>query len=238
MFTQRISAAVRRLPLKPGLSLSRCLLCHAGDTGGSGICRPCRTELPALQHACSLCALPLANAGDHLCPRCLQQPPPLAGGHACWFYAYPVAQLIQRFKYQGDLAAGRSLAEVAATELEPVGDRPDVLVPIPLHWRRQLSRGYNQAYLIAEIFARHWRIPLDTRLLRKTARTGSQSQLKRRQRLKNLSSSFRAGPRVSGLHIGLVDDVITTGATLEAAAETLLQAGAAEVSAYALARTP
>lgn len=232
VLARRIAAAL------PTLSVSRCLLCNGGATERSGICTPCCLELPRLRHACRLCALPLANTSDRHCPRCLQQPPPFAAGHACWFYAYPVAQLIQRFKYQGDLAAGRTLAEVAALRLQPGETRPDVLVPVPMHWRRQLTRGYNQAQLIADTFSQQWGIATDHRLLRKTAHTGSQQALKRRERLHNLSRSFRASEHVRGRHIGLVDDVITTGATLEAAAETLLQMGARQVSTYALARTP
>lgn len=226
--------------------LARCLLCRCGSDVSAGICNPCRQDLPALSHRCLRCALPLPpprpnsadNGADSECPRCLQQPPAHASADACWYYAYPVAQLIQRFKYQRDMAAGRTLAELAAVQLQPRHERPDLLVPLPLHWRRQFSRGYNQAQLIAAILGHHWEIPVSTSILRKTTRTGSQQQLKRDERLKNLSRSFHASAKVSGLHIGLVDDVITTGATLEAASQTLLNAGAAKVSAYALARTP
>ncbi|MFV8780980.1 ComF family protein [Microbulbifer sp. SA54] len=222
-------------------SLTHCVLCNAGGADACGTCTPCRQELPLLGHACRLCALPLTGGADTLCARCQQQPPSNHRCHACWLYAYPIAQLIQRFKYRADLTAGRTLAEVAAQQLlPPVADdqRPDVLVPMPLHWRRQLVRGYNQAQLIADIWGRHWQLPVKARMLRKTAFTGSQQQLKRSERLKNLSRSFRASADVKDLHIGLVDDVVTTGATVEAASATLLAAGARLVSTYALARTP
>ncbi|WOX04273.1 ComF family protein [Microbulbifer pacificus] len=222
-------------------SLARCLLCGASQQIHSGICAPCRSDLPIIRHACTQCALPLENTGDRTCPRCLQQPPPQKLSYACWSYAYPVAQLIQRLKYQRDFAAGRTLAELAA---EQIGQKlhsaapPDLLVPIPLHWRRQLTRGYNQAQLIADILGKHWQVPVDNHALRKVTRTDSQQQLRRNERLKNLAHSFAASSRVQGLHIGLVDDVITTGATLEAATQSLLDSGASRVSAYALARTP
>ncbi|WP_226664547.1 ComF family protein [Microbulbifer aggregans] len=221
--------------------LTRCLLCNAAEADACGTCAPCRHELPHLGQACQQCALPLATATDTLCPRCLRQPPSNSSCHACWYYAYPVAQLIQRFKYRADLTAGRTLAEVAAQQLAPAvsrDNRPDLLVPMPLHWRRQLARGYNQAQLIADIWGRRWQIPVNNRLLRKAVFTGSQQQLKREERLKNLSRSFAASNAVKGRHIGLVDDVITTGASLEAASATLLTAGARLVSTYALARTP
>ncbi|MCK7596631.1 ComF family protein [Microbulbifer sp. CAU 1566] len=222
--------------------LARCLLCGSAEEVRFGTCSPCHQDLPALGHACQRCALPLAEATDRQCGGCLQQPPPQACSHACWYYAYPVAQLIQRFKYQRDFTAGRTLAELAAFQLAPqIKDeqRPDLLVPVPMHWRKQLfERGYNQAQLIADILGKHWHIPLDNRALRKITATDSQQKLRRTQRRKNLTHSFVAHPRVRGLHIGLVDDVITTGATQEAAAQSLLDAGATRVSSYALARTP
>ncbi|QKX16385.1 ComF family protein [Microbulbifer sp. YPW1] len=218
--------------------LAVCVLCRSGGDIDAGICAPCRRDLPALGHACASCALPLPNPADRHCPRCLQKPPPQFSSRTCWYYAYPVAQLIQRFKYQRDLAAGRTLAELAAQQLDPGSERPDLLVAVPLHWRKQLSRGYNQAQLIAETLGHHWRTPVDNRALRKVTATGNQQELRRSERLKNLSDSFNATPAVSGLHIGLVDDVITTGATVEVAARALCSAGAIRVSVYALARTP
>ena len=222
--------------------LACCLLCGAGDDIRSGICPACQRDLPALGHACQRCALPLAETADQQCAGCLQQPPPQTHSHACWTYAYPVSQLVQRYKYRRDLAAGRTLAELTAMQLaeQIQGEqRPDLLVPVPMHWRKQLcERGYNQARLIADILGNHWRIPVDARALRKSAATDSQQKLNRSQRRKNLARSFSAHPRVRGLHIGLVDDVITTGATIEAAAQSLLVAGATEVTCLALARTP
>ncbi|WP_073276159.1 ComF family protein [Microbulbifer donghaiensis] len=216
--------------------LARCLLCGDSATG-NGLCAPCSAELPYLHDACGTCALPLPR-GATSCPRCLQRPPSFSSASAAWHYAFPIGQLVQHFKYRGDLAAGHSLARLAAVAIEPRDRRPDLLVPIPLHWRRYWSRGYNQAQLIAVEFGRQWQLPVHSRLLRKRSATETQLQLKRAQRLRNLSQSFAVGEAVAGLHIGLVDDVITTGATLEAAARTLLAAGAAQVSAYALARTP
>lgn len=221
-------------PLSRGLA--RCTLCAAGPVEPDGICAPCRAELPYLLSACRRCALPLPHSAG-ACANCLQQPPSFASAHAAWHYAFPVGQLIQRFKYRRDLAAGHSLAQLAAQYIQPA-ERPDLLLPIPLHWRRYLARGYNQAQLIAAEFGRHWDIPVKPRLLHKHTATDTQQQLKRGQRLRNLCDSFRVRGAPRGLHVGLVDDVITTGATLEAAARCLLDAGAARISAFALARTP
>ncbi|MBY6191176.1 ComF family protein [Microbulbifer agarilyticus] len=221
---------------------ARCLLCGTADEVQAGICAPCQCDLPSLGHACVRCALPLAETQDRHCAACIQRPPPQASSVACWSYAYPVAQLVQRFKYQRDFAAGRTLAELAAQELHPhilQAPRIDILVPIPMHWRKQLfGRGYNQAQLIADIFGSYWRIPVAPGALRKVAASDSQQTLSRAQRRKNLIHSFAAGRQIQDLHVGLVDDVITTGATQEAASQSLLAAGASRVSVYALARTP
>lgn len=222
-------------------SLARCLLCGDSCAHHSGLCGGCRAELPTLHAACDRCALPLppspSNSG-RTCPRCLQQPPAFASARAAWHYAFPVGQLVQRFKYRGDLAAGHSLARLAAARLEPADSRPDLLVPIPLHWRRYWGRGFNQAQLIAAEFGHQWRLPVAVRLLRKRRIGASQQTLSRARRLQNLVHSFRVQGEIERLHIGLVDDVITTGATLEAASRALLDAGAWRISTYALARTP
>lgn len=217
--------------------LTRCLLCH-GRAERAGLCDSCTEELPTLGQACRRCALPLPPAAE-TCPQCLQRPPAFACARAAWHYAFPVAQLLQRFKYQGDLAAGRTLAQLAAGQLTPPGDdRPQLLLPVPLHWRRYWQRGFNQAQLLAAEFGRKWALPVHPGLLRKHSASNPQQQLGRAQRLRNLQDSFYLRRPLSGLHVGLVDDVITTGATLEAAARTLLDAGASRVSAFALARTP
>ena len=217
--------------------LTRCLLCGAACGHPSGICDGCQTDLPALRHACDLCALPLP-AGANRCPRCLRQPPVFTSALAAWHYAFPVGQLIHSFKYRGDRVAGRALARLAAERLAPTAEPPDLLVPIPLHWWRYWRRGFNQAQLIADIFGHQWGIPVAPRLLRRVRAGEAQQQLKRSQRLRNLADSLVARGSLEGLHIGLVDDVITTGATLEAAARALIDAGAWRISTYALARTP
>ncbi|MCO1334702.1 ComF family protein [Microbulbifer sp. OS29] len=217
-------------------SLARCLLCGA-RAGDGGVCSACSQELPQLGNACVLCALPIATPGSS-CPSCLQRPPPFAKVSAAWQYAYPVNHLIQRFKYHRDLAAGHSLAQLAAQQLGAPQQIPDLLAPVPLHWLRYWQRGYNQAQLIASAMGQHWQLPVEPRLLRKTSRTKTQSQLRRAQRLNNLLDSFTVRREIRGLHIGLVDDVLTTGATLEAVTHKLLEAGAKQVSAFILARTP
>ncbi|WP_245720701.1 ComF family protein [Microbulbifer yueqingensis] len=216
--------------------LALCLLCHGPAGNEAGICRACAAELPVLGSACPRCALPLPTAAA--CPGCLRRPPAIGAARCAWHYAYPVAQLIRRFKHDGDLAAGHSLGLLAARQLRPVEPLPDLLVPVPLHWRRRWQRGFNQAELVAEALGRAWQLPVGRRVMCRIRAGASQQALDRRQRLANLRDSFSVRGKVQGLRIGLVDDVITTGATLDAAAAALLDSGALSISAYALARTP
>ena len=115
---------------------------------------------------------------------------------------------------------------------------PDVLIPIPLHWRRQIIRGFNQSYAIAAQIAKNLDIALFPEALIKVKHSPPQQKLSRKKRLNNLRGSFRVNRNVEGLSIALFDDVMTTGTTMSTAAKTLRDAGAIEVVAWCLARTP
>ncbi|GAA5524390.1 hypothetical protein Maes01_00947 [Microbulbifer aestuariivivens] len=223
--------------------LVRCVLCGGAAEPGCGVCPGCAAELPALGTACHSCALPLppssgASHRKRQCPACLTRTPALSSAHCAWHYGFPINQLIQRFKYDGDLAAGFSLSALAAKTLADQIDSLDLLVPVPLHWWRYWRRGFNQAELVAAALGQAWGLPVGPRVLRKSRPSSAQQSLDRRQRLRNLSGSFTVRANVEGCRVGLVDDVITTGATMESAATALLAAGAMRVSAIALARTP
>ncbi|KUJ82811.1 ComF family protein [Microbulbifer flavimaris] len=221
--------------------LLRCILCGGGAEPRFGVCEGCARDLLLIETACRTCAMPLppAPAGrSRQCPSCLSRPPACTATRCAWHYGFPVSQLIQHFKYEGDLAAGHSLATLAAETLADMAGSLDLLIPIPLHWRRYWQRGFNQAQLVAETLGNAWQLPVLTRGLRKCHASERQQSLDKKQRLRNLSGSFAVRAAVEGRRVGLVDDVITTGATMEAAAGALLEAGAAQISAIALARTP
>jgi ComF family protein len=160
---------------------------------------------------------------------------------ALWAYGPPLDSVVQALKFRRLDYLGRHLATALAAELgsKLEGFAPiDRVVPVPLHWRRRLTRGYNQAERIARPLASLLGLPFDPLLSRGRA-TPPQSLLGRTQRLANLRRAFRV-PRsreIQGLHLLLVDDVATTGATLDAAAETLKKAGAAAVTALVAGRT-
>lgn len=208
-----------------------------------GLCGPCRSALrPLPRPACAACARPLPAAGlpaTWLCAACRDEPPAFDRLLAAWPYEPPVDAVIQALKFGRLDYLGRHLAEVLAASLGTDLVPCDLVVPVPLHWRRRLARGYNQAECIATPLAALLGRPCSAALRRRRA-TAPQTSLGREPRRKNLRGAFlvpRPG-QVRGRRILLVDDVATTGATLEAAARVLRAAGATAVTAVVAARTP
>jgi ComF family protein len=214
----------------------RCLLC--GETGleRRDLCSACAQALPWTEAACLRCALPLVAAGT--CGACLQRPPPMTRTHAAFVYGFPLDRLVPRLKFHRDLAAGRLLSELMAQALRAV-PRPGALVPVPLHASRLRQRGYDQALELARPLARTLQVPLLADALVRSRATEPQSELDAVARQRNLRRAFNV-PLGIALpdHVALVDDVMTTGATLEAAASTLLRAGVSRVDAWVCARVP
>lgn len=214
----------------------RCLLCREPGHEGRDLCAACTTALPWNESACLRCALPLPAPGT--CGACLQKPPPMTETHAVFVYGFPLDRLVPRLKFHNDLAAGRLLSELMAEALS-VLPKPAALVPVPLHDSRLSRRGYDQALELAAPLARRLQIPLLADALVRTRATSPQSELDAVARQRNLRRAFgiRANSRLPD-HVVLVDDVMTTGATLEAAAKTLLRAGVSRVDAWVCARVP
>ena len=152
-------------------------------------------------------------------------------------YRFPLDRLVQRFKYGGDLAIGRWLAERLAERVRDAA-RPDLLAVPPLAAARLRERGFNQALEIARTVGRRLRVPVDPRAIERRRDTPPQASLDRRARAANLRGAFACGVDVRGRHVAIVDDVLTTGATADAIARVLKAAGAERVSAWAVARAP
>jgi ComF family protein len=221
-----------------GLLPAACLLCGGAASGSLDLCADCAAELPVLADACPRCAMPLPAGPGTACGRCLQRAPRFGACVAALRYEYPVRELLSRFKFHGDLAAGRMLAGLLAGRLAalPAERRGGMLLaPVPLHRARLRERGFNQSERIARVLAAGLGLTLSNTLLRRVQRTADQKQLDAAARGRNLQGAFHAVD-CAGRRIALVDDVITTGATAEAATAALLAAGAAEVEVWCLAR--
>jgi ComF family protein len=215
---------------------TRCLACDEAGGESLDLCPACATALPWLDDACRQCALPLPHPG--ICGGCLSRPPPLDAARAAFLYAAPLDRLLPRFKFHQDLAAGRLLSQLMAQAFAGV-PRPQALVPVPLHRARLRRRGYDQALELARPLARALGLPLRADLLRRVRDTAAQSELDAADRRRNLRDAFavHAGA-VLPAHVALVDDVMTTGATLHAAAFALRRMGVRRVEAWVCARVP
>lgn len=212
-----------------------CLLC-GGAVRGAALCPGCAADLPRpAGSACAVCAEPLPAPG--VCGRCLQAPPAFDDARAACLYRFPVDVLVQRLKYGAELACADALGELLA-DAAADWPRPDLLVPMPLHPARLRERGFNQALELARPLARRLGVPLEAALCRRLRDTPAQANLDRAGRRRNVRGAFACDARLAGRHVAVVDDVLTSGATLDALARALKKAGVARVSAWVAARAP
>ncbi len=208
-----------------------------------GLCKFCEADLPVNRWHCHSCALPLAHSGDrHLCGDCLTSPPPFDRSLIPWRYQYPVDSMISRYKYSGQRKFARPLiagfADYLAPTLQDCGrSKPDMLIPSPMLPGRRRKRGFNQARDIAESLGHTLNIPVRTDVVRRTRKVQAQRGLGREARLTNMHGVFEVYKAVPE-RVAIVDDVVTTGATMRILASVLREAGAQEIQVWALARTP
>lgn len=220
--------------IRGALLAQDCVLCQSAS-GDRLLCEACECELPSSAAACPRCAL--AGSGDLECGACLAAAPHFDASCAAFTYAYPVDALIQALKYGGQLALAGWFAHRLLQRLgRPRG--VDLIVPLPLHPARMAERGFNQAAEIAKALARASGIALDAHLAKRLRNTAAQTGLPWRERAANMRRAFACERDLSGLSIAVIDDVMTTGATLNEFARTLKQSGAARVENWVVARTP
>ena len=199
----------------------RCVLCGGrGQTPMLDLCSPCEQSLPP--------ADPPIQPG----------PAPLRRCCTPFEYGYPLHHLVHALKYQGELAAARVFGSLLGRRAAALGlgRAADVLLPVPLHPSRLAARGFNQSVEIARWVSRETGLPVDPRLAQRRKSTLPQVGLHGPDRAANVRDAFVAAAGVSGRRVVLVDDVTTTGSTLQALATALLAAGAVEVDAWCVAR--
>lgn len=214
------------------LVLQPCPLCGAAASPGP-LCAPCLADLPGLARArCAICALPLTSG--RICGACLERPPRYQRVEAALAYRFPADALIRAYKYGGRLALARLFGELLAPA---VARDVDAIVPMPLADGRLAERGFNQALEIARVVAARTGIPLFARACRKVKETPAQATLPWAERAGNVRRAFVCDADLGGLRIAVVDDVLTTGATLNELARVMRRAGAVEVRGWIVART-
>ncbi|MFO1246601.1 MAG: ComF family protein [Burkholderiaceae bacterium] len=217
---------------------ARCAICHAWPS--RVVCNACVTRFAQPVPRCTTCALPVPE-GVTRCGACLREPPPLDACLAAVNYAWPWSDCVTRFKFGNQPGWAAELATVmrSAPWVEPALEQADRVLPMPLARERLAERGYNQALLLARHLAPR---KTDATLLLRTRHTPAQRELTRAERLRNVRGAFAVDPmrahELRDQRVVLVDDVMTTGASLHAAATALRQAGVTHVTALVFARTP
>jgi ComF family protein len=216
--------------LRSNLFGGSCFLCRGAAR--ELLCAECEADLPWLAGAvCPRCAL--ASPGGALCGRCLARMPHFDATVAALWYRFPTDTLVQALKFRGELALANYLAALLARRV--AGENVDCVIPVPLSAARLRERGYNQA---AEIARRLGKGPLELALCERTRDGRPQVELPFDERQRNVRGAFRVAAELHGAAVAVVDDVMTTGATLDEIARALKAAGAARVVNWVVARTP
>jgi ComF family protein len=239
-----LASALRRL--MDGALPSQCALC--GNLSQELLCDACDAQYwNEARLRCATCALPLAASTlrrerDDIrahCAACLESPPAFNDTLVLADYRAPLDTLAVELKFRARLAAGDAFARQLRALFEDSDlPAPDVIVPVPLSHARLVKRGYNQAWAIARPLARSMGVRSDVSIVTRVRHTSAQSRLDQDARRRNVASAFAISGDVRGKHIGVVDDVMTSGATLDALARMLKLAGARRVTNFVALRTP
>jgi len=209
-----------------------CVLC-AAPSGERLLCAACAADLPQIAAACPQCAGPSPRGA--VCGACMTHPPAFDATIALWRYEFPVDRLVLALKFGGRLALAEAFGTALADQV--AGRRVDALVPMPLGPARLVERGFNQALEIARHTARATGFAVAPELVRRVRDTAPQTDLPHDARAANVRGAFECGLGVAGRSLAVVDDVMTTGASLEELARTLKRAGADRIENWVVART-
>lgn len=199
------------------------------------MCEACATTLVELGPACPRCAEP-TGAHAVVCRRCAHEPWPLERIACPWRFGGELASAIRRLKFTGQSHVARTIAPLWAPLVAAAAEPNALIVPVPLHWRRRLQRGYDHAWLLACHACAAGKLAPPVAALRRIRAAPAQSTLPAAQRARNVAGAFVTRREVAGRSIVLIDDVVTTGSTLAACARALRAAGAVSVVGVALAR--
>jgi ComF family protein len=247
-----------------GLFPARCIVCQGAveqeevrhgkaghDKAGfqsSDICAGCLDEMPLNKHCCPRCAVPLASEysnGDHpngvICGRCIKQPPAFDYSYSLFRYEGTIVSLIHQLKFSQKIGHARSLGALLAegsAEYVSKNGLPDGLLPVPLHRRRLRQRGFNQSSELAHLLASRWSVPIMLDEVERGRKTESQTGLDAKQRKKNIRGAFTLASEITFDHVLIIDDVVTTGSTVNELARLLKKAGVRRIGVLSVARAP
>jgi len=227
-----------------------CFLCASNQTGKHGLCHACLKDLtwsPA--SSCPQCGL---SSGGQICGCCISSTPDFDRTHTVFLYAFPIDTMIQRYKYGGTLSLSHTFGQLMGEKIGTTNnhDAIDLIIPMPMHPTRLIERGFNQALEIAKILdsylyktstlnnaSKNSTSKLDYKSVIRQTLTPPQASLPLKDRVKNIKGAFKINKDLTGKRIAIVDDVMTTGASLNELAKTLKKAGATHVECWVIART-
>lgn len=220
----------------------KCILCRGLSTLDQPLCHRCLALCPVPVCCCPCCGLPVSDTG--LCQRCLREPVPFDCCLAPFLYQYPVNRMLQMVKYQSRLELINPMVQPLAQLLLDHYRHdcwPEVVLPVPLHNKRLRQRGYDQVLLLARALQRQLpgiTLPLNSRLLQRVRHSPAQQQLDASARQKNVRRAFALRGSLVGKHVAVLDDVVTTGATVSEITRLLKNSAVERVDVWSIARTP
>jgi ComF family protein len=217
---------------------SRCALCGQLGQPDLDLCVGCEGDLPLNDHGCEHCAEPLPRelARPALCGACLKNPPAFDACVAPYRYAFAVDRMIQGLKYRRELYYGRILGQLLSRHVTHREMRPELVIPVPLATARYRERGFNQARELARPLCGSLGLRLCGDLVERRRDTREQAGLDRKERLKNTRDAFALLAPLPARHVAIIDDVVTTGSTVNEVAKLLRNAGAEWIEVWAAAR--
>lgn len=211
----------------------RCVLCSAQQQ--DSLCQACKASLPALDSSCcALCLTPLPTFT--YCGACLNTPPLWHHIVAGYRYVFPIDVMIQKLKYGLDLTLTPILANFIVSKISN-NSLPDAIIPVPLHSEKIKIRGFNQAIEISRYVSKQTGIPVLSNICFRIKNTPSQTELPWKKRQQNVRNAFKCQSDLTNKHIAILDDVMTSGATVNALAKEIIKQGAAKVSVWVAARS-
>ena len=249
LFNNRFSLS----EIKHALFKPNCLLCASSQANNHGLCSACLVELP--WHPISSCAQCGLSSSGQLCGSCISSPPDFDATQAVFIYQYPIDKMMQRYKYGNMLNISHTFGQLLA-EKKPLSylnsctfntsafntcafntSAVDLIIPMPMHPTRIKQRGFNQALEIAKVLSKNHPDKLDYKSVVRQTLTPPQASLPLKERVKNIKGAFKVKNNLAGKRIAIVDDVMTTGASLNELAKTLKNAGASHIECWVIART-
>ncbi|QFY42501.1 ComF family protein [Candidatus Methylospira mobilis] len=213
-----------------------CLLCGEDGQHNRDLCQACENALPRNNPACARCGIALPGTGIDICGICMKNPPAFDTTQAIFQYQDGIRFLIHHLKFHANYACARLLGQLMTDTLQIIGAKPDCLIPVPLHPARYRQRGFNQSLEIARTLSKQLSIPLAFDNCVRIRKTQSQAELHANERRANLKGAFACKARLSCKRVAIIDDVVTTGTTVNELAGVLRKAGAEQVQVWAVAR--